>query len=104
MSKLAQGWEIVCPDGKRRWLPYRNLGDAECDARVVSERGCCIPWKFQPGASKGQTSPEEELKRYEASKVDFHDRVIRHGACPEGAHTVEPTVFDGSPRQGGGLN
>lgn len=33
-------WEIVCPDGRVRHLPYANKGDADCDAEVCDERGC----------------------------------------------------------------
>jgi hypothetical protein len=40
------GWEVVCPDGRVRHLPYHNLGDARSHARFASrpdwfaKRGC----------------------------------------------------------------
>lgn len=30
------GWEVVCPDGRVRHLPYHNLGDAQSHARFAS--------------------------------------------------------------------
>ncbi len=38
--RLCSGYEIVCPDGRVRHYPYHNEGDADCDARVHSERVC----------------------------------------------------------------
>lgn len=76
MSKLASGWEIVCPDGARRHLPYHNLGDAECDGRLYSTTHPCEHWDEGQRATK----------------------------CPGGQHKVEPIVFDDTPREGGGLN
>ena len=38
MSKLAGGWEVVCPDGTVRHFPYHNYGDADCDADCFSNR------------------------------------------------------------------
>jgi len=63
-------FEIVCPDGKTRHLPYANLDDAMFDARL-----CDTECKF-PGAFDGHG------KR-------------RHGfgACPGGLHVVGPVTL-----------
>jgi len=64
----ATGTEIVCPDGIVRNFPYRNHGDAECDARVIERRGCNP--EPVPGPD-GRIPPP----------------------CPGGRHMVRPTVF-----------
>lgn len=63
---LCSGYEVVCPDGRVRH--YHNLGDAEGDARIYSERKC-------------QAWPKPS--RLELSQPP----------CPEGEHTVRPIVF-----------
>lgn len=40
-----QGYEVVCPDGRIRHMPYHNEGDARCDAGVNTERG----HRYSPG-------------------------------------------------------
>lgn len=41
-SGKTLSWEVVCPDGIVRKHGYRNHGDAECDARVFTRRGCAL--------------------------------------------------------------
>jgi len=71
MTALAQGFEILCPDGQRRHFPYHNRGDADSDARAYS-RG----------------SPGCGLRSFDRLP-DGDPR----GACPQGPHTVEPCAF-----------
>jgi hypothetical protein len=105
MSKFTAGWEIICPDGKSRHLPYRNLGDAECDARVISgEHGCTRARELVQGFSKGLSTPEQEAEYIDAQNKEREALAVQHGACPEGTHTVGPTTFDGSPRVSTELN
>lgn len=42
MRSALHAWEVVCPDGLVRHLPYINRGDALCDAEVNSGEGCGI--------------------------------------------------------------
>lgn len=37
MRDNSVGWEVVCPDGRVRYLPYHNAGDAEGHARLASD-------------------------------------------------------------------
>ncbi len=53
-------WVVVCPDGIIRKHRYRNQGDAECDARVFTRRGCAL-----------HAGPKEL------------------GGCPRGTHVVK---------------
>ena len=41
-NAMTAHWEIVCPDGRVRHLPYRNRGDADVDAELCEERHCQI--------------------------------------------------------------
>jgi len=41
-------WEIVCPDGRVRHLPYVNRGDAEADAELCDERRCRLYAEPEP--------------------------------------------------------
>lgn len=65
------GWEVVCPDGRVRHLPYHNLGDAQSHARFASrsdwfaKRGCRLAPK--PGQLERSQPP-----------------------CSGGAHAVRP--------------
>ena len=67
------GWEVVCPDGRVRHLPYHNLGDARSHARFASrpdwfaKRGCRLA--SRPG----------ELERAQPP-------------CPGGEHSVRAVV------------
>lgn len=74
MARLVRGWEIVCPDGRVRRLPYHNEGDASCDAATLGERGCGRP-------------------REKETWIDAHQP-----RCPEGEHTIRPITFDDTPR------
>lgn len=55
------GWEVVCPDGLVRFLPYHNLGDAQAHASKASrpdwfaKRGCRIAPK--PGSLERSSPP-----------------------------------------------
>ena len=55
------GWEVVCPDGRVRHLPYHNLGDARSHARFASRpdhfarRGCRLA--PNPGQLERSCSP-----------------------------------------------
>lgn len=60
------GYRIVCPDGKRRHLPYHNEGDAKSDAEFLSDGKPCL----DPNVPNKVTD------------------------CPGGKHTVEPVVFE----------
>lgn len=66
-------WEIVCPDGRLRHYPYHNRGDAEADARALSDpkrfaaRGC----RLGPGSSARERSQPP---------------------CPGGLHVVRPVA------------
>ena len=51
MSKTCSGYEIVCPDGHVRRPPYHNHGDAACDARSISRRGCNKPNRSSVGSN-----------------------------------------------------
>jgi hypothetical protein len=72
MSDCA-GWEVVCPDGRVRHLPYHNLGDARSHARFASrpdwfaKRGCRLA--PNPGRLEQSQPP-----------------------CSGGEHTVRPVV------------
>jgi hypothetical protein len=57
-------FEIVCPDGKTRHLPYANLDDAMFDARLCDTE-CAFPGAF-----------------------DGHG----NGECPGGLHVVRPVA------------
>lgn len=35
-------WEVSCPDFVVRKHGYRNRGDADCDAREFTKRGCAL--------------------------------------------------------------
>jgi hypothetical protein len=65
------GWEVVCPDGRVRHLPYHNRGDAQSHARFASrsdwfaKRGCRLAPK--PGQLERSQPP-----------------------CSGGAHAVRP--------------
>ena len=67
--KLELGSEVVCPDGKVRHFPYHNQGDALCDARTYSRKGCRA-WGGEPSPLEEQLPP-----------------------CPEGGHTVRLVAF-----------
>lgn len=58
-------FEIVCPDGRVRHMPYSNEDDAEFDADVAVEQ--C------------QFYPRQNVLEQ------------KHGPCPGGAHTVRET-------------
>lgn len=77
------GWEIVCPDGRVRHLPYINLGDAESDAtsidRKTSVKGAELACRMYPNPGS--------LER-------------KHGPCPGGKHEVRPVVFLMPPERG----
>jgi len=45
-------WEIVCPDGRIRHLPYSNQQDAEFDAAICDERDCRL-YEAQGPLQKG---------------------------------------------------
>lgn len=65
------GYEIVCPDGVRRHLPYGNAGDAEFDAALYGESPVrCRHW----------------------------DNARDVGPCPGGKHQVVRVVFDDGGR------
>ena len=66
-----QGYEVVCPDGRIRHMPYHNEGDARCDASVNTERG----HRYSPG------NPPE-----------WYDP-----PCPGGKHVVRPIVASPEP-------
>lgn len=65
---MAAGWEIVCPDGRVRYPPYHNEGDARCDAAECTEGGC-------------RRAVLGRLARAQSP-------------CPEGQHDVRRVSFD----------
>jgi hypothetical protein len=77
--KCCAGYEVVCPDGRVRHMPYHNLGDAESTARVASRyavgelahdvRAGCRCWP-------------------EPSRLE-----LSHPPCDGGPHTVRPIAF-----------
>lgn len=60
-SSACAGWEVMCPDGLSRHLPYHNRGDAESHARFASDpkwfakRGCRLAPK--PGRRERLAPP-----------------------------------------------
>jgi len=39
--ETSSEWEIICPDGRVRHLPYGNFDDATHDAAYCTERRSC---------------------------------------------------------------
>lgn len=43
---------LICPDGKARWFPYHNRGDAECDRDVANAVGCDTFYPLDPSCDR----------------------------------------------------
>lgn len=70
-----RGYEVVCPDGRCRHYPYRNKGDAVCDARMLTS----------------------------GRDADIFNCILGRGArpewltyppCPGGKHTIRAVTFN----------
>lgn len=68
MKSALHAWEVVCPDGLVRHLPYINRGDALCDAEVYSDEGC-----------RGRSARRNPLQLQQAPCPEAKHRVRRAG-------------------------
>ena len=69
------GWEVVCPDGRIRAMPYHNYGDAESHARLGSD-----PARF---ARRGNCRLAPNPSQLDQGQPP----------CPGGVHVVRPIAF-----------
>lgn len=69
------GYEVVCPDGRCRHYPYRNKGDAVCDARMLT---------------KGEHADKFNCVPRRRARPDW----LTYPPCPGGKHTIRAVVFN----------
>lgn len=76
-THIAEGYEVVCPDGLVRSYPHHNAEDAWAAARDMTEGRKGAGHDGRPGCSPWPASSELELK---------------HPPCKGGVHGVRKTV------------